>query len=156
MSISKKDLEVKRSTIPGAGNGLFTKVFIPKQTLILEYTGIVTTWDKVKDEHHNNYIYYISAEHVINAEPVKDSLARYANDAKGLTVLPGIKNNCSYKRFGTRVFVKALRDIPAGSEILVGYGKQYWDTARHNKEVDRQLKAKPGRRPEPQGSRRRG
>jgi hypothetical protein len=30
------------------------------------------------------------------------------------------------------VFIFAMRDIPAGSELLVGYGKEYWDIMKEN------------------------
>ena len=31
-----------------------------------------------------------------------------------------------------RVFIEAAKDIPANSEILVAYGKEYWEAVRHN------------------------
>lgn len=37
-----------------------------------------------------------------------------------------------------RVFIKARANIPAGSEILVNYGKQYWDTARNNAALEKE------------------
>ena len=33
-----------------------------------------------------------------------------------------------------------FKDIPANSEILVGYGKEYWDVIRHNLTIDKQRK----------------
>jgi uncharacterized protein len=132
MTLKPQYLEIKPSGIPGAGLGLFTKVFIPTGSLVIEYKGVITTWDEVKEQIDNDYIYYISRNHVINAAPTPKSLARYANDAKGLTQIPGINNNCIFKKIEGRVFIKARANILAGSEILVNYGKQYWDTARNN------------------------
>ena len=37
MALFEKHLFVKKSTLPNAGKGLFTKVFIPKGALIIEY-----------------------------------------------------------------------------------------------------------------------
>ena len=80
----KKILLVKKSTIPGAGKGLFTNKFIPKGSRIAEYKGKISTW---KDVDHckglNAYIYYINRHHVIDASKHKNNFARYANDAKG-------------------------------------------------------------------------
>lgn len=135
MHVPLKHLQVKTSTLPGAGKGLFTKVDIPKGTIIIEYKGRVTTWDKVKDNAHNAYIYYISSRHVIDAEPFPKEIARYANDARGLTRLKGTSNNCVYERIGRQVFVRAAKDISAGSELLVSYGKGYWDTQRRNERI---------------------
>jgi SET domain-containing protein len=62
----------------------------------------------------------------------KKSLARYANDARGMKKVKGITNNAAYVEEGLRVFVDATKDIPAGSEILVSYGKEYWDVLKQN------------------------
>lgn len=133
MSFSKKHLVVKKSSIPNSGKGLFTKTNIPKGTRIVEYKGKVTTWKEAN--HHdgrNGYIYYVNRNFVIDALPVKAELGRYANDAKGLSKIHGIRNNSDYVQDGTRVFIEAKKDIPAGSEILVSYGKEYWDVIKYN------------------------
>lgn len=130
----EKDLLVKKSTIPGAGKGLFTKKFIPKGARIAEYKGKVSTWKDV--DHHdglNAYIYYVSRYHVIDASQNKKNLARYVNDAKGCENGIKLMNNCIYVVENTRVFLEAKKDIPAKSELLVGYGKEYWDVIRFNK-----------------------
>jgi SET domain-containing protein len=134
MAFMEKNLLVKKSTIPGAGKGLFTKKFIPKGSRIAEYKGKISTWKDV--DHHdglNAYIYYINRNHVIDSSKHKGNLARYANDAKGS--LNGIKlmNNCQYVIEECRVFLESKKDILPKSELLVGYGKEYWDILRVNK-----------------------
>jgi SET domain-containing protein len=141
MAIPENKLSVKRSTLPDSGKGLFTKVFIPKGTPIVEYKGTITSWKDVDhSEGSNGYIYYIKRTHVINAFPHKDALARYANDARGLKKVKGILNNAEYKEFGLKVFIVAVKDIPAGGEILVDYGKDYWDIIRSNIKIEKQNK----------------
>jgi SET domain-containing protein len=144
MTIKPHYLEIKTSQIPGAGLGLFTKIFIPCGSLVIEYKGVVTTWEAVKEEIDNDYIYYISSRHVINARPTLKALARYANDAKGMKQVEGINNNCTFKKMEGRVYIKARVDILAGTEIFVSYGKQYWDTAKNNEAIAkrRELKKK--------------
>ena len=94
MELLEKQLEVKKSTIPGAGKGLFTKVKIEKGTRILEYTGKVTTWKDVDHVNGTNpYIYYVNRNHVIDARKYPRALGRYANDARGLQRQKGINNN---------------------------------------------------------------
>ncbi len=133
MSLLESQLVVKRSTIPAAGKGLFTKKFIAKGTCIVEYTGKVTTWKSANhDDGKNVYIYFLKRSHVIDASKRLKVLARYANDASGLTKIKGITNNCEYVNEGLRVFIYAKKDIAAGSEILVGYGKEYWEVIKHN------------------------
>ena len=136
MKVNKKDLIVKESSIPNSGKGLFTKVFIPKDTYIVEYTGKVTTWKDADHEDGNNgYIYYLNRNHVINASKHKAALARYANDARGLSKVKGILNNAVYEEENKKVYIKAVKDIEPGQEILVSYGKDYWDTIKKNKVI---------------------
>lgn len=128
-----KSLYVKKSKLPNAGKGLFTKAYIPKGSLIIEYKGKITTWENAyHDDGKNAYIYYINKNHVIDAKGDKGMLARYANDAKGLKRLKGISNNCSYTIINKKVFIKAFKDIAPYEEILVGYGKTYWDVIKKN------------------------
>src|SRR5580693_403792 len=96
MPLLEKQLSVKRSTLKGAGKGLFTR------------------------------------KHVIDAWARKSALARYANDARGLLKTTGLRNNSTYETEGLRVFIVAAKNIPAGAEIFVAYGKEYWDIIKEN------------------------
>jgi uncharacterized protein len=146
MIVPETKLVVKRSTLPNSGKGLFTKVFIPKGTRIVEYKGTITTWKEVDHTAgENGYIYYVKRNYVINAQPHADAIARYANDAKGLIRVKGISNNAEYKEEGIKVFIVAKKDISAGAEILVDYGKEYWQVIRHNQEIDKKKEGKSGR-----------
>lgn len=134
MPYLENHLVVKHSTIPGAGKGLFTKISIPKGTRIVEYKGKISTWkDADYKKGLNAYIYYVNRNHVIDASALKKSLARYANDAKGSKKMQTLKNNCKYVQDKLRVFIQSMKVIPAHSEILIGYGKKYWDVINNNK-----------------------
>ena len=141
MALLAKQLIVKKSTLPNAGKGLFTKKFIPKGTRIIEYKGKIRTWKEAAHED-NGYIYYVNRNHVIDAKPYPKALARYANDARGLVRIKGILNNSDYIQDGKRVYITSKKDIPAGGEILVGYGKEYWDVIRHNLKIDKENQKK--------------
>lgn len=141
MTLRSSQLIVKKSRLPGAGKGLFTKIAIAKGTRIVEYKGKIRKWKNIQySEADNPFIMYVTADHVIDAGPLKSAKARYANDAKGLTKVPGLLNNSSYQRTGNQIFIKAMNNIPAGAEILVGYGKEYWDTMRENAVIDKKSK----------------
>lgn len=131
MALLEKQLRVKRSTLPGAGKGLFTTKFIPKGTRIVEYKGKITSWKEADTQGGGNgYIYYVKRYHVIDALPRPKALARYANDAQGMMRVKGIINNSDYVEDGLRVYIESKKDIPANSEIFVGYGKEYWDVIK--------------------------
>ena len=133
MALLRKQLYIKNSTLPNAGKGLFTKKAIPKGTRIIEYTGKRSTWKEVKDDDgKNGYIFYINRNHVIDAKPNKKAYARYANDARGLVRVKGIVNNSDYVVDGLKAYIESKKDIPAGGEILVDYGKDYWKVIREN------------------------
>lgn len=133
MALLEKHLYVKKSKLPNAGKGLFTKVAIPKGTRIVEYKGKITTWKEVKDDDgKNGYIFYVKRYHVIDAWKTPQHLARYANDARGLSRVKGVLNNCDYVTDGLKAYIESKRDIPKGAEILVDYGPDYWKTIREN------------------------
>lgn len=139
MALLEHTLVIKNSTLPGAGKGLFTKKFIPKGTRIIEYKGRVTTWKEVEHDHDNAYLFTVHPGHVIDAKRSYKALARYANDARGFTRVKGITNNCLYYRDeNDRVFLESRQDIPAGSEIFVSYGNDYWKVMRENRRIEQE------------------
>jgi len=126
-------LHVKRSIIPGAGKGLFTKKQIRKGTRISEYKGKITTLNDMDHKNGGNpYIICVNKNHVIDAWHFKKAKARYANDAKGLKRIKGITNNANFIHDGSRVFLQAKKNIAPGSEILADYGKEYWNAVKYN------------------------
>lgn len=137
MALLENQLVIKTSKIPGAGKGLFTNKFIPKGTLIVEYKGRMRTWKEVLNgKHFNAYVYYIDRNHVIDAMRQKKSMGRYANDAEGMIKINGLKNNSRYVIEGNRVYIESKKDIAAGEEILVSYGKDYWNVIENNHKID--------------------
>lgn len=141
MDLLESAIRVKKSGLPNAGKGLFATLFIPKGALIVEYKGEITTWKDVEhNDGDNGYIYFVKRNHVIDASQHTDALARYANDARGIQRVKGISNNAAYVEVGLKVFIQAKKDIQPGEEILVDYGKEYWDVIRHNIKVEAERK----------------
>ena len=135
MSTGLNALYVDNSSIPSAGKGLFTSTDIQKGEIITEYTGDITTWEEVRHDASNLYIYFVNDDYVINAKEHPEAIARYANDAHGLTRIRGLHNNSKFVNINGKIFIKALRFVKAGSEILADYGKGYWETVKKNKEL---------------------
>ena len=156
MALLEKHLYVKKSKLPDSGKGLFTKVFIPKGTRIVEYKGKRTTWAKVKDDDgKNGYIFYIKRDCVIDAWPAVNTLGRYANDARGYVKIKGVTNNSEYVVDGKRCFIEATKNIPAKSEIFVGYGAEYWQTMRDNWKLEKQEQKRKSKKKKSAKSRKR-
>jgi SET domain-containing protein len=128
MALLEKHLYLKKSTLPGAGLGLFTKIDIPKGMLIVEYKGRLVNWKDVKAEDgYNAYLFKLNSKYALNALTYYKSFARYANDARGFSKITGLKNNTEYIVKKNQCFISSIRKIYRGEEIFVPYGKAYWD-----------------------------
>jgi len=144
MALLEKYLRIKKSTIPDVGKGLFTTIDIKKGDRILEYKGEAVTWKEVENmpEDRNGYVFYFTAKYCLDAWNRKDSLGRYANDARGIVRLPGVNNNAEFVTEKKRCFMEAIRNIPKGGEILVAYGAEYWRAIRHNIKLEEERNGK--------------
>lgn len=139
MALFEKYLFIKKSKLPNAGKGLFTKKEIPKGKRIVEYKGKLRAWKEVKHlDGINAYLMYINRNAVIDALPAIRTLGRYANDANGFGKVQGLKNNCEYVSDGNKCYIETIRSIEKGEEILVSYGKDFWKLQR---KIQRKAKA---------------
>lgn len=138
-----EDLIVKKSQIPGAGKGLYTKRDIKKGERFVEYVGEIITEKQLEKRAENDiygYAFYISKNKCIDAYYIPESLARYANDAKGITRVEGLKNNSCYEIWKKQGWIKAIKNIKAGEEIFVSYGTEYWRDIKYNIKLDEERK----------------
>ena len=143
----EKHLFLDKSTLPNAGKGLFTNVEIPKGEKIVQYKGEIITWkecEKRFGEDEGGYAFYVTSKHCIDAYFTPQHLARYANDARGLSRIKGITNNSVYETMkDKKVFIVSTKKIPAGAEIFVSYGDEYWGAIRDKiREKERAKKKK--------------
>jgi SET domain-containing protein len=130
-------LEIKKSQIPKSGQGLWTKNDIRKGDIVCEYIGDKITWKECERRNaaqvdHGGYYFFINARNCVDAQYVMDSFGRYANDATGFTRVAGLRNNSKYEVRKGKPYIIATRNISAGSEILVNYGRGYWKTMEAN------------------------
>lgn len=124
---------VKKSTLPKAGKGLFTEKDISKGEIVCEYEGERITWKEAIERNEldkGGYVYYINKNNCIDAFDYKDTFGRYANDAAGVGRVNGHRNNSTYDVVKNKVFIRATRNIKAGQEIFVSYGRSYWNIMR--------------------------
>lgn len=126
---SIKGLTLKPSGLSGGGVGLFTLKDLKKNDTVANYTGkLMPKPDWIKNK--SDYAVQISKDYVINARNTQTALGRYANDCK-----PADRkaNKCSGNNARITVspvkktaYLKAIKNIKAGSEIFVSYGKSFW------------------------------
>ena len=119
----KKDdqLRVKTSKVPHAGLGLYTTKRIRKGRSIAKYTGEKMSRAAVDKRYGKKRADYVlcRGKKCIDARRSNSSVARFVNDSRGTKR----KNNTKLTQSFT---VKATRNITKGSELLAGYGRDYW------------------------------
>lgn len=100
------------------GLGLFATRPIKKRTRIAEYKGPILATDEAEkaERRGNRYLYEVSKNRTIDGTP-RSNLARYANHS--------CNPNAESVIWRGRVFIKALRDIKPGEEIVYDYGTDY-------------------------------
>ena len=100
------------------GLGLFATRLIKKRSRIAEYKGpLLRTKEAEKAERRGNkYLYEINSRWTIDGTP-RGNLARYANHS--------CNPNSDTYNVGHRVFIRALRNIKPGEEIVYDYGIDY-------------------------------
>ena len=112
-------LRLSKSTIPGAGFGIFATRSLPKGTRIL-YTGDLVPLNSNDDG--GPYYLELSQRTAVDAARTNAGDGRWINDPKG----SGKRPNCAFAVHGQRAVVKTSRVIESGEELLVSYGGGYW------------------------------
>ena len=121
-------LVIKKSGIPGAGDGLYTIKNIKKGDRILEYTGEIIE-NKVDDDKF--YSYGLTVNNIIiDAKSTQSQLGRYANDCQRRNKSQGhCKSNNAQFEYDEedRAYLVATKRIRAGGEVFTAYGNEYWE-----------------------------
>jgi len=115
--------EVRPSSIPGIGMGLFTRSTLNKGDPVGFYTGIVLTDRQANSPKYvdSAYLLWICKDHWILGEGPESNFTRYINHSD--------KPNCELvvsTRWKT-ARIRALKRIPAGRELFFDYGEEYWE-----------------------------
>jgi hypothetical protein len=117
-------LRIKKSSVPGAGLGLFAARDLPAGTSI-DYTG-----DRVPlDSGSDGGVYFLqtSQRHAVDAARTNAGEGRWVNDPRGTQQRANAKFVLYTPPGGTRrACVRTCRLVKGGEEILVKYGAAYW------------------------------
>jgi len=114
MTRQNNHFAIKRTV---TGLGLFTLKPIPADKKIIEYVGSILTTEEVA-QRSGKYFFELDEKRAIDGS-ARSNLARYINhscrpNAKGYT-------------HGKRIWIWSLREIAAGEQITINYGKSYFD-----------------------------
>ena len=112
-------LRLGKSSIPGAGFGLFATRTLPKDTRIL-YTGDIVLLNDGSDG--GPYYLELTQRSAVDAARTNAGDGRWINDPKG----SGKRPNCTFVVYRGRAVVKTSHEVAQGEELLVSYGGGYW------------------------------
>ncbi len=111
-------IQTRRSGVHG--NGVFALTDIAEGDTLIEYKGEVISWKEALRRHphdpsqpQHTFYFHIDDGHVIDGK-VNGNAAKWINHS--------CEPNCEADETDGRVFIKALRDIPAGEELNYDYG----------------------------------
>jgi hypothetical protein len=110
-------LRIKKSTIPGAGLGLFAAKDFKKDTKVVDYKGEVSDHASGGD-----YDLEIKPNKFVNANK-SIYVGSYSNMARRGD---GKTNNAKLTAYQSEGRIKSTRPIKAGGEVLTSYGRSYW------------------------------
>lgn len=114
MNKGKIELVVKRTA---TGLGLFTLKPISGDKRIVEYIGSIITTEQA-NKSRSKYLFELDDQLAIDGS-ARSNIARYINHS--------CKPNAQGFTAGKRIWIWSLRNIKAGEEITIDYGKQYLD-----------------------------
>ena len=125
-----KKVSISPSLIPGSGMGLFADDHIKRGDLIVLVTG--EKYSKDSEVELENNLYLLDSGDGTNDYIDVKGPAMYANDANGLTRIPGLVNNALFRLLddGT-MWLEATRSIKPGQEIFASYGRAYWTAIKN-------------------------
>lgn len=112
--MKREDFVIRRTA---TGLGLFTLRSIKKGQRIIEYVGTIITNEEA-DRRGGKYLFELDEKRAVDGR-ARSNTARYINhscrpNAEGLTT-------------GSRIWIWAKRNIEAGEELTLNYGKDYLD-----------------------------
>lgn len=110
-----KIVKVKRGL---AGLGLFAGESIKKGEMIIEYIGNILNKEEADKKVTSQYLFEVSRNKTIDGTP-RWNLARYCNHAceEAANAESDVKKG--------RVFIKAIKNIEEGEEIVYDYGEEF-------------------------------
>jgi len=123
------NVDIKKSKIPRAGNGLYAANDFVRGDFICWYMGFLIVKNMVENNYYDSdYLLKLPNKDLyICAEDEKSCYGRYINDG-----LSKYASNCRFETY-TDIYsagIKATKKIKKGDELFISYGYEYWSEER--------------------------
>ena len=124
--------EIRHSSIPQAGMGIFAKEPISANQRIGHYQGELKTSEQFEKMRDTTYTFEISKKvanryklfYIDAKNKRKSNFLRYINGAK--TSSQRRKINTTAYQYKEKIFYKTTKAVKAGEELIIDYGDSYW------------------------------
>ena len=112
------NLFVAKSNIKNAGNGLFTKDYIDKDTCLGIYEGII-----VKNNVPLSSEYSLDLENgtYVDALDYPRCILAMINDSRDTNT-----QNCKIDIINSKAYIYTIKNIESNQELYMSYGNHYW------------------------------
>lgn len=121
-------VEVRLSTIPNAGDGLFATRDFRRGDIVCSYPGRIMAKGAF-DANPSAYGVKLHDASVLDARRTSDGFGRYANAAQRAGQVNGQliseRKVMGRKGSGKKILLQATKPIAAGTEVLLRYGNEY-------------------------------
>lgn len=121
--LTESDFDVRESSIPGIGQGLFPRTTIYAGDTIGPYTGKILTDEQAEQEPYVSSLYnvWVCRDHWIWGEGPEAGYTRYINHSDDPNARLVISTRWKTVR------IEAVKRIWTGREIFIDYGPEYWE-----------------------------
>ena len=115
---------ITTSTIPNAGNGAFTNLFLKKGTVLGNYKGKRLSKDQYNRLRDQSYVWELSSRHgpiyIDGKNPKKSNWLRFLNDSRDRRI------NVEPYQYRGDIYYRTIKNIQPGAELFISYGDDYW------------------------------
>ena len=124
-------LQIKVSTIPNAGNGVFAKKLIPAKTIMGYYRGRKFHQDTRTNKRHFNYFMELTRRPswISQSDWINKGHPVHVDGTNILSLVNCCKENtsCQNATFAASGKFTTTKDIQPDQEIFIYYGHEYWE-----------------------------
>ncbi|CAO4387770.1 unnamed protein product [Caenorhabditis nigoni] len=115
-------LSIRSSKLPGAGNGVFSKIFIPSGVVFGPYEGVklFNAEECVKEGYTWEVVGKFGSYFLDGSDPNQSNWIRYINCARRES-----EQNLFAFQNGGSIYYRVYRPIRIGGELLVWYGDKF-------------------------------
>jgi len=121
-------LYVAESLLPQAGKGLYTAIRIYAGEIVAVFEGELLSEEEAelrRKAHEDGYFIQLLNGKIMDSMHTH-CFAKYANDSAGSPMLKVRNNAVIALNEQQQICIVAIRNIKAGEEVYVSYGKAYW------------------------------